>query len=174
MRYEITKMIETDLCQNMRRCFADAVHEQMADKDRIWVVTGDMGFGMWDNVRSRYPERFINTRAAEQAMMGVAVGLALEGKIPIVYSITPFLLYRPFETIRNYVNRELIPVKLVGSGRGQDYRHDGFSHWAQEDEAVMSMFTNIESRWPQNCEEIPELVDTMIRCSKPWYLNLKR
>jgi transketolase C-terminal domain/subunit len=54
-------------------------------------------------------------------MMGTAVGMAMEGKIPIVYSITPFAIYRPFELIRNYLSHEQIPVKIVGGGRDKQY-----------------------------------------------------
>jgi len=100
--------------------------------------------------------------------------LALEGKIPFVYSITPFLLYRPFESIRNYINREKIPVKLIGSGRNQEYVHDGFSHWAEEDREVMKIFSNINSRWPEANEDIPGLMDEMIKNNAPYYLNLKK
>jgi transketolase len=146
----------------------------MIQDGRIWIVTGDMGYKMWDLVEIDFPERFINTGAAEQTMVGIGVGLALEGKIPFVYSITPFLLYRSFETIRNYINREKIPVKLVGSGRDEDYLHDGFSHWAKEDKEVMKIFGNILSRWPETKEEIPSLVEEMIDNPIPYYVNLRK
>ena len=158
----------------MRRSFADILHEKMGGDARIWVVTGDMGYKMWDRVKMDFPERFVNAGAAEQAMVGIGVGLALEGKIPFVYSITPFLLYRPFETIRNYVNREKVPVKLVGSGRNRDYSHDGFSHWAEEDKEIMKIFGNIRSRWPETKEEIPGLIEEMINNPVSYYINLKK
>ena len=90
----------------MRGWFAYYLHKQMSKNNKIWIITGDLGYKMWDQIRIDFPDRFINTGAAEQAMMGIACGLALEGKIPIVYSISTFLLYRPFETIRNYINQE--------------------------------------------------------------------
>lgn len=158
----------------MRRHFAEILHEKMGRDARIWVVTGDMGYKMWDRVKMDFPERFINAGTAEQAMLGIGVGLALEGRIPFVYSITPFLLYRPFETIRNYVNREKVPVKLVGSGRSRDYSLDGFSHWAEEDKDIMKIFGNIRSRWPETKEEIPGLVEEMINNPVPYYINLRK
>lgn len=159
---------------NMRKVFADILYEHMKKNKYIWLVTGDLGYKMWDRIRADFPDRFINTGAAEQAMMGVAVGLALEGRIPLVYSITTFLLYRPFETIRNYINEEKIPVKLIGSGRDKDYHHDGFSHWAEEDKQVMGIFKNIKSYWPDSTDEIPNLIEQMIKDPNPWYINLKR
>ena len=94
--------------------------------------------------------------------------------MPVVYSITPFLLYRPFETIRNYLHHEEAPVYLVASGRDRDYDHDGFSHWAEEDREVMAILHRIEARWPKTKEEIPELVEEMIKREKPYYVNLRR
>ena len=158
----------------MRRCFADALHQKMRGDRRIWVVTADLGYKMWDPIRRDFAGRFLNVGAAEQAMLGMCVGLATEGKIPFAYSITTFLLYRPFETIRNYLDRDRLPVKLVGSGRGRDYHHDGFSHWAEEDRAVMRVFGNIRSRWPETHQEIPALVEEMIEQPFPYYINLRK
>lgn len=158
----------------MRRLFADLIYQQMSKNKNIWIISGDLGYKVWDQTRKDFPERFINVGAAEQVMIGIAVGLALEGKIPIVYSITTFLLYRPFETIRNYINHEKIPVKLVGSGRDKDYSHDGFSHWAEEDKEVMKIFSNIKARWPKDNKELSDLMDNFINDLSPWYVNLKR
>lgn len=159
---------------SMRGHFAYQVHKQMGKNKNIWVLTTDLGYKMWDRVRSDFPGRFINGGAAEQAVMDVAVGLALEGKIPIVYSITTFLLFRPFETTRNYINYEKTPVKLVGGGRDRDYLHDGISHWPEEEKKIMAIFRNIKSHWPNKIEEIPSLVKQMVKTKEPWYINLRR
>lgn len=160
--------------QSQRGFFSHELYKQMRRNKNIWVITGDLGYGMLDRIRDDFPERFINVGAAEQAMIGIGVGLALEGKIPFVYSITTFLLCRPFETIRNYVNREQIPVRLVGSGRNKDYSRDGFSHWPLDDKKIMKIFKEIKSCWPDAKEEIPDLVREMVRINVPWYVNLKR
>lgn len=160
--------------ESMRGWFAYELYKQMAKNDNIWLIVGDLGYKAFDYIRRDFPERFINCGASEQAMTGIAIGLALNGKIPFVYSITTFLLYRPFETIRNYIDHEKIPVKLIGAGRDKDYASDGFSHWAEEDKNVMSVFSNIKSAWPQNKEEMPGMVNKMIEDNKPWYLNLTR
>lgn len=159
---------------HMRACFADCIYKHMKKNRNIYVVVNDLGYKMWDRVREDFPDRFINVGAAEQTQIGVGVGLALSNKIPIVYSITTFLLYRPFETIRNYLHYDKIPVKLIGSGRGKEYIHDGISHWAEEDKEVMAILKNIKSFWPDTVDEIPSLVNKMIVSSKPWYINLKR
>lgn len=158
----------------LRPLFADFIFQAMIINPKIYVITGDLGYKMWDKVRSTYPKRFLNTGAAEQTMVGIAVGLALANKIPIVYSITPFLLYRPFETIRNYLNHEQIPVKLVGGGKNKDYLHDGFSHYCEEDKDVMKIFPNIKSYWPNTPNELIKITEKMLTDSKPYYINLPR
>jgi transketolase len=160
--------------ESMRGYFAYYLHEQMRNNPDIFCLTGDLGFAMLDKVKRDYPERFINVGAAEQSLIGLSVGLALQGKIPVVYSITPFLLYRPFETIRNYVDHEQLPVILVGGGRDRDYGHDGFSHWSEEDRDVMKLFENIEAYWPENKEEIKDLLDYAVESKLPININLKR
>lgn len=158
----------------MRPYFAECIYKQMKKNKNIYVVVNDLGYKMWDKIRKDFPDRFINVGAAEQTLIGVGIGLALNKKIPIVYSITTFLLYRPFETIRNYVHYEKIPVKLIGSGRNKDYIHDGISHWAEEDRKVMKVLKNIKAVWPNDTKEIAKLVDNMIKSDKPYYINLKR
>ena len=158
----------------MRAVFASEVYKRMVKNNKIWVLVNDLGYKMWDKVRQDFPERFVNVGAAEQSLIGIGVGLALSGKIPIVYSITSFLLYRPFETIRNYVNHEKIPLKLIGAGRDKDYLHDGISHWSLEDKKVMNIFKNIRAEWPNTVEQIPNLVTDMINSYSPWYINLRR
>jgi len=164
----------TDYSQNLRRRFADEIYLAMKKNKNIVLVTGDLGYRIWDQVKQDFPERFINVGAAEQSLIGISVGLALEGKIPITFSITPFLLYRPFETIRNYIDHEKIPVKLVGSGRNRDYEHDGFSHWSEEDKDIMKILKNIISVWPETADEVSLIVPKLLSDNKPWYINLKR
>lgn len=169
------KKLSPKLRHNSQRgWFAYELYNQMIKNPNIWVVTGDLGYKMFDFIRRDFPDRFINVGAAEQSMIGIAIGLALRNKIPFVYSITPFLIYRPFEALRNYLHYENIPIKLVGGGRGQDYKHDGISHWADEDKEIMSILKNIQSRWPEEKEEIPALIKEMVNINKPWYINLRR
>ena len=136
----------------MRKQFAKYLHDEMSINEDIYLLTGDLGYGLWDRIKIDYPDRFINTLSSEQLMLGIACGLAMEGKLPVVYSITPFVLYRPFEWIRNYLNHEQVPVKLVGGGRDKDYGYLGFSHWAEEDIDIMSNFKNIELFKPKELE----------------------
>ena len=156
----------------MRKEFAKHLHDEMSFNEDIILLTGDLGYGLWDQIKIDYPDRFINFLSSEQLMMGSAVGLALEGRIPVVYSITPFVLYRPFEWIRNYLNHECTPVKLVGGGRDKDYGYLGFSHWGEEDIKVMSIFKNIQLMKPKTINS--KTLKTFLYSEKPTYINLKR
>jgi transketolase len=105
-------------------------------------------------------------------MMGMASGLAMDGKIPIVYSITPFAIYRPFEFIRNYLHHEQIPVKILGGGRDKDYGYLGFSHWAEEDIDILSILNNIKLYKPKEFTSL--IFKEFLYNNKPSYLNLSK
>jgi transketolase len=158
----------------MRKDFAELLFQEMAVNEDIYLITGDLGYGLWDKIRDTYPDRFYNVGSSEMAMMGMAIGLAMEGKIPYVYSITPFAIYRPFEMIRNYLDHEKIPVNIVGGGRDRDYGYLGFSHWSEDDVTIMSAFKNIDMYHPQTQEELPGILKESIVGKKPTYINLKR
>ena len=163
------------LHDSQRGWFGFELYKAMAKDPKIWLISIDLGYGLFDKHFKYFPERTINTGAAEQAAMGIACGLALEGKIPVVYSISTFLLFRAFEQIRNYINHEKIPVKLIGGGRAKDYEHDGISHWMFEDDIIFrKIFKNIRSVWPEYKEDIPDITNTILMHKRPYYMNLKR
>jgi transketolase len=153
----------------MRKKFASDLYDLMkVDKD-IVLIMGDIGYGMLDTLRKDFPDRCFNTGAAEMTMMDMATGFALSGKIPVVYTITPFLIFRAMEAIRNYIDHESIPVIMVGTGRGKDYEHLGFSHDASDHE-ILKQFKNIEFIVPEGDFNLKEILYS----GKPTYLNLKR
>lgn len=157
----------------MRKQFADFIYTEMTKNDKIIVLTADIGFGILDSLRHSFPDRVINVGSSEMLLIGIAVGLCYEGFLPICYTITSFLLYRPFEMIRNYVNYEHLTIKLVGSGRDKDYIHDGITHWAEDDVTMLSnCFPNIKIFKPDILTD--EILSTMLYEQGPSYLNLKR
>ena len=160
--------------ESQRGYFAHELLEQMKDK-RIYLLLGDLGYKVFDKHRELYPDRVINCGASEQAMMDIAVGLAYEGKIPVVYSITPFLLYRPLETIRTYINYEKLPVKMIGSGRNKDYHIDGISHFSEDDREIMATFRNIQCYHPERKENInKDFMRKILYNGQATYINLTR
>ena len=158
----------------MRRDFAKLVYEEMKVNQDIYVITGDLGYGLWDKVKEDFPSRFYNVGSSEMAMMGMGGGLAVYGKIPYIYSITPFVLYRPFEMIRNYLDHEKIPVNLIGGGRDKDYGYLGFSHWSEDDKTIMQSFQNVVKFHPENDTQLIEAFQISLQKKFPTYINLKR
>ena len=158
----------------MRNTFARLLDEEMFRSTRVRLVTADLGYGILDNVRKHHAEWSYNVGAAEQLMLGVGIGMAQEGLTPVCYSMSSFVLYRPFEFIRNYLNHELANVKLVGSGRDQDYEHDGISHWAHDDEAVLASVPNVKIYKPETVDDLIKIFPEFIKTPGPAYLNLKR
>jgi transketolase len=158
----------------MRKQFAKMLFEKMSVNKDIYLITGDLGYGLWDDVRDSYPERFYNVGSSEMVMMGMGIGLAMEGKIPYIYSITPFAIYRPFEMIRNYLDHEKIPVNIIGGGRDKDYGYLGFSHWSEDDKKIMGVFDNVKTFHPENQSELQNCFDYSLKKEFATYINLKR
>ena len=154
----------------MRKQFAELLYQMMAKNENIILVTADLGFGLFDEIRDTYPDRFYNVGSSEQLMIGVCVGLSYSGKIPVCYSITPFLLYRPFEMIRNYINHEKAPIKMIGGGRDKDYLTLGFTHQAEDDLEILAPFKNIKLIKQNDLTGIEE----HILSNEPVYINLTR
>lgn len=158
----------------MRRDLAKLLFDEMKSNPNIYLITGDLGYGLWDDIKDNYPDRFFNVGSSEMAMMGMAIGLAMDKKIPFVYSITPFAIYRPFEMIRNYINHENIPVKILGGGRDDEYGYLGFSHWASEDLAALNIFENLKLFKPYTQDELEKAFYLAINDNSPVYINLKK
>lgn len=162
------------LHDSMRGQFGLDLYKAMASNPNIMLVTGDLGFGLFDNHRDDFPDRFFNVGAAEQAGIGICCGMALRGKTPIFYSITNFALYRPFEFIRNYVDYEQIPVIIVGGGRDDDYKHDGISHISTDAHKVLECFPSIQQFWPLSKDAVAGVLKDAIESRKPAFISLKR
>lgn len=154
--------------------FAHYLYEEMQKNPNIWLVLPDLGYKVFDKHLQDFPERTVLCGAAEQAAVGIAVGLALKGKIPFVYSIPNFLIYRPFEFVRNYIDHEKVPVKLIAGGRDEEYTEDGYSHHSTDLKQVMDCFPNITQYWPEKKEEIPYILSQLVTNKRPSFLSMKR
>lgn len=158
----------------MRFNFFPLLHDAMVSNHKLMVLNGDLGYIGFNSIEKDFPARYVNCGAAEQAMLDMAVGIAQAGLTPVCYSITPFLLYRPFETLRTYVNHEKVPIKLVGSGRDKDYAHDGVSHWADDSKTILNTLPNITQWYPETTEEMEKGLADFITNDTPGFLSLKR
>jgi len=158
----------------VRAAFIDTIMK-LADLDeRVILLTGDIGFGVMEPFRARFPNRFINCGVAEQNMMGVATGLAEAGFIPYVYSIAPFVSLRPFEFIRNGPVAHHLPVRIVGMGAGFDYGNAGPTHFAVEDAAALRSLAGLTIVMPADGPQTATAVRTAHALPGPVYFSLAK
>ena len=154
----------------MRRRLGKVIAE-LADQDEsIFVISGDIGYRVFDEFRERHPKRFINIGICEQSMIGVSAGMALEGLQPWVYTITPFLIERPFEQVKLDINQQRVNVKLVGYA---DYPTLGPTHAELDDRKLMELCKNIHSFFPQDGEETERAILEAHNTQGPCFLSLK-
>lgn len=121
----------------MRNTFVQTLIALAAEDKSIFLITGDLGFGVLTKFWDAYPNQFLNAGICEQNMTSVAAGMALEGKIVYTYSIANFPVLRCLEQIRNDAAYHDANVKIVSIGGGFAYGGAGMSHHATEDIAVM-------------------------------------
>ena len=156
----------------MRNAFIRGLTALAERDDRVVFLTGDLGYKLFDDFAERFPGRFLNAGVAEQNMVGVAAGLALEGFRPFVYSIATFATLRCLEQIRDDVCYNGLAVTVVGVGGGFSYGANGPTHHATEDLAVMRALPNMTVVAPGDPVEaelaVAALPDT------PTYLRLGR
>ena len=156
----------------MRTAFADTLCEQAAINDRIWLLTGDLGFSVLERFADRFPDRFVNTGVAEQNMTGIAAGLAMSGKIVFTYSIANFPTLRCLEQIRNDVCYHRANVKVVAVGGGLTYGSLGFTHHGIEDLAVMRAMPGMTVVAPGDPAEARLATAAVIAHDGPCYLRI--
>ena len=154
----------------MRRTFGKIITELADRDDKIIVIVGDIGYRVFDEFRAKHSDRFINIGICEQSMIGVSAGMALEGFKPWVYTITPFLIERPFEQIKLDINEQNVNVKLVGFA---DYSHLGPTHTELNGEEMMKLFHNIKSFFPKDGEETRKMVGQAYELNGPAFVSLK-
>jgi transketolase len=147
----------------------------LARKDpRITLVTGDLGFGVFDEFRRDFPGQFINAGVAEQNMTGLAAGLAIEGRIVFTYSIGNFSTLRCLEQIRNDACYHEANVKIVSVGGGFSYGALGISHHATEDLAIMRSLPNLTVISPCGHWETGEATEQIVKSEGTCYLRLDK
>ena len=129
----------------MRRRFGKMLSELAKKDKKIVLLVGDIGYGIFDDFRKNHPNKFFNLGICEQSLIGVASGLALQGLKPWVYTITPFLIERPFEQVKLDIDQQNVNVNLVGFA---DYPSLGPSHSEIDAKKLMSLFKNIKSFLP--------------------------
>lgn len=155
----------------MRKIFFDELCK-LAEQDKdVLFLTGDLGYSFFEGFRDRYPKQFNNCGCIEQSMIGIAAGLSLAGKKPYVYSTIPFLLFRPFEQVRDDLAYQNMNVKLIGVAMSGFI---GFTHEIAENEdvKVIGHLPNFKIYIPKNEEELRKNIKTSYEEKGPAYIRL--
>ena len=159
----------------MRDVFLERLIPRMETNRSIFFLTADLGSPVLDTIRDRFRDRFVNVGIAEQNLINVACGLALEGHTVYAYAIAPFITMRCLEQVRVNlaIMSQLRPmnVNLIGVGVGCSYSLSGPTHQCMEDISIMRCMPNIEVLSPADYVQAGAFVDyTLAKCA-PKYLR---
>jgi transketolase len=156
----------------MRKVFVNTLTELARKDENVFLLTGDLGFSVFESFREEFPDRFFDVGVAEQNMLGIASGLALSGKTVFVYSIIPFLTMRCYEQIRLDLCYQNTDVKMVGVGTGFSYGSAGYTHYSIEDIGIMRMLPNMTIVSPADPRETKLAVESAFLRKGPVYIRL--
>jgi len=158
----------------MRDTFIARLLQHAEQDPRITLITGDLGFKVFDEFRARRPGQFLNAGVAEQNMTALATGMALEGRVAFTYSIANFSTLRCLEQIRNDACYHGANVKVVSVGGGFSYGALGISHHATEDLAILRSLPDITVFSPGDLWEAAEATSACINTPGTCYLRLDK
>lgn len=147
----------------MRRQFARYLCESAERDPTLILLVGDIGFGVFEEFRSSFPDRYLNVGIAEQNSIGIMSGLSKEGLFPVFFTIIPFLLYRPLEFIRNDLLINQRSGLLVGVGAGLSYGPLGPTHHATEDLSICRALPSLTVLSPSTVESMNLSLEQVFR-----------
>ena len=160
--------------QDNRREFIDSLIELAEKDDKIVFIIPDVGFNYAETFQQKFPDRFFNFGVTEEATVLIACGLALAGYKPYVYSMINFVLFRPYEMVRNGVVCHKANVKLLGVKGSAAYKFLGFSHNLLNEKEDVQTCKNIglKSYIPASTKEVRNVILKTYKNAKPAYIRL--
>lgn len=166
---EITQELDS------RRIFIDTLIELAEKDDTIILIVPDVGFNYIEKFKEKFPNRFFNFGVTEQSTILIATALALSGFKPYVYSMINFVLFRPYEMVRNGIVGHKANVKLIGVKGSEKYKFLGFSHnmtRGNEDMAACSVL-RLEGYLITRIEGVREALLETYKNNEPAYIRLQ-
>ncbi len=158
----------------MRNSFVEDLVLEAEKNPNIVLLSGDLGSNCLEAFWNRYPDRFFNCGIAEQNMILVAAGLAMQGKKVFIYSIGNFDTLRVLEMIRNDICYMNLDVNIVSVGAGLEYGKLGFSHHSTEDISAMRSLPNMSVFSPATTREMKGVTKKMMETNTPCYVRLNK
>lgn len=158
----------------MRDNFINVLTDLAKNDKEIVLLTGDLGFGVFEKFESSFPDQYFNVGVAEQNMIGLATGLALEGKKVVTYSIGNFGILRCLEQIRNDACYHDVNITVIANGGGFSYGSLGMSHHTTEDLAILRALPNMSVIAPCTTNEAGDAIKALINNKGTGYLRLDK
>jgi transketolase len=159
----------------MRDAFLERTWQAMAEDEKIFFTSADFGSPVLDKIRSDFPSRFVNVGIAEQNLINVSAGLALEGYKVFAYAIAPFITMRCYEQVRVSLAllSEVRPmnINLIGVGAGYSYVVSGPTHQCYEDITLMRALPNFQVFSPSDHITASAIFDRCHQTVGPKYLR---
>lgn len=156
----------------MRQTCFDCIYELARQDARVVFLGSDMGAGSLQRFKEEMPDRFFMEGVSEANIVGMAVGLALEGFIPYVTTIATFLTRRCFEQVMLDIGLHHAHVRLIGSGGGLVYAPLGPTHQAVDDLALMGLVPGMTIVVPADAAEMRRLMPLTLEYPGPLYIRL--
>lgn len=159
----------------VRDGFGEALVEIGNNNSDVVVLTADLAESTRvKEFADKFPDRFFQVGVAEQALVTVAAGMAIAGKIPFATSYATFSPGRTFEQIKVTAALNDVPVKIVGAHAGFGASMYGATHESLEDISMMRTIPNMVVVSPADYEEAKKATFAVAKNGKPTYLRLAR
>ncbi|MBT6199942.1 MAG: transketolase [Bacteroidetes Order II. Incertae sedis bacterium] len=158
----------------MRRTCLNCVYNLAQRDERVVFVGSDLGPGVLDDMKQHMPDRWFMEGVAEQHVVGMAAGLAMEGFIPYVNTIATFLSRRCYEQIVLDLCLHRLPVRLIANGGGVVYAPLGPTHLATEDIAILRCVPNMTIVAPCDADEMTRFMSASLDWPDPIYIRLAK
>ena len=156
----------------MRVAFEKALYDVMCQHPETVAVLADSATGIYEKIKQEFPKRYVDFGIAESNMVAASAGLASTGKVPILYTINAFLVYRAYEFIRNDICMQKRKVIMVGSGAGVIYNNLGPTHHTTEDIAALRVLPNLTILSPASVKEVPKVLKAALDVDGPVFIRL--
>ena len=156
----------------MRKTCLDMVYELARKDRRVFFIGSDLGIGTLKQFKAEMPDRFFMEGVSEANIIGIAAGLALEGKIVYINTIATFLTRRCFEQVALDLCLHNANVRLIGSGGGMVYAPLGPTHEAIDDIAIFRALPRMTIVAPADADEMRRLMPLTVDYSGPIYVRL--
>jgi transketolase len=156
----------------VRTAFIETLLDLARKDSRVMLLTADLGFTVVERFAKEFPSRFVNVGVAEANMMGVATGLAMDGWVPFVYSISTFASMRGYEQVRNGPVLHRLPVRIIGIGGGFAYGHAGITHFALEDYAIFRVLPGMTVISPADPDQTRAAIRETATLPGPVYFRI--